>query len=308
MSDQQIFHPSSENADVALIHALRDTPRASISALAATLDQPRRSVSTRLHRLISSGEVRVLGAVNPSVVDLNVVALIFVATNGSIEAAVRLAESLDEAVFIATVSGEYGLAVEVRVRTHDELYALLSRFRHITGVTRLSTSIYSRIVYGSVAHERFEPIELDAADRHLIDQLQRDGRTSLQQLSKLVNLSPSTTKVRVERLIRARVLRIVVIDARRQLGSRIAVGIGLNLGASDARFSQQLAELEYVEHVAECIGSFDMIGTISASSPAALSEHLDEIRSIPAVLNLTTWTRLRAVKEDYRYHLLSHVE
>lgn len=299
MINQNFLHPQYRNVDSALISALHASPRASVSALASSINEPRSVVSSRLRDLVGSHALRIIGAVNPSFLNLNVIAHVSVATIGSVHDATELARIHPEIVFVSAISGQYDFVMEVRVRTHDELHVLLARFRDAPSVARLSTVIYSRVLRGAVAHQPFEPIEIDAIDRKLIDLLEVNGRATFQHLASAVKLSPSAVRARMHTMLNARVLKIAVIEARGLRGSRLSMGVGFSLGADGTRLSARLAQADYVEFASETVGAFDAIATIAAATPNELLARLDEVRQHQSVVSTTAWTHLRSIKEDY---------
>ena len=59
---------------------------------------------------------------------------------------------------------------------------------------------------------------LDDTDRQLIEALQRDGRASYADLAELVTLSPAATRLRVQRLLDAGVVKVVGVTDPLALG------------------------------------------------------------------------------------------
>ena len=59
---------------------------------------------------------------------------------------------------------------------------------------------------------------LDAIDKRIIDELQRDGRMSYADLAPLVGLSAAATRQRVQRLTDSGVLQIVAVTDPLALG------------------------------------------------------------------------------------------
>lgn len=286
-------------ADQVLIRALRADPRASVSALAKSVHENRAAVSTRLHGLLDSGAVRVIGAMNPGFQGLSVMAHVSIATLGSIEAISRIAEAREEVVFLSAVAGEFDLVMELRVHTHNELHTLLEEFRAHPTVARLSTVVYSKIIRGAVAHDDYDPIDIDDADYQLIRLLQLDGRTGYQALSDEIGLSPSAIRSRLDRLLASRVLKIGLVEARGIQGSRMTMGIGFGLRGEADSLHELLLSTDSVEFATKAIGTYDAVATISRETPTALFAELERLRSFPAVTRTTSWVHLRSIKESY---------
>ena len=293
-----------EGADLRLVRTLHADPRASISALAKAVNESRSLVSVRLRRLLASGVVRIVGVVNPGFRGQPLIAQIAISTRGSIADMARLALTCDEIVFASAILGEHDFLVEARVATREDLYALVARFRREPSVTELTLVMDSHIIHGSIAHDSFEPIEIDDVDRTLIKLLQDDGRATYQALATGVGLSPSAVRSRVQRLTDSRLLKIGVIEARGLQGAKLSMGVGLTLGADDGAVTRFLRGADFVEFATETLGSYDAVATIAADSPGQLFEHLEMLRRLPGVNRTASWIHLHTVKEDYRRRVM----
>lgn len=293
------IHVRGDGPDAALIRALHAAPRASVSELAAAVNETRAAVSLRLRELRDSGAIRITGAVNPGYLGLSVIAHVSVACHSSMEEAAALAQTHDEVVLVSAVSGEYHFVMEVRVRTHDHLHTLLTRFRELPSVARLSTIIYSRVIRGAIAHDSFDPVTIDDVDTRIIGLLRDDGRASFRFMSDVVGLSPSAVRARVQRLLDSRVLKVGVVEARGSLGARMLMGVGLGIGPGGDRIAEFLHDCEFVDFAAETVGPYDAIATISGATPIALLEGAEHLRRLPGVTRTTTWAHLKSIKEDY---------
>ena len=289
-----------EGADLRLVRTLHADPRASISTLAKSVNESRSLVSVRLRRLLGSGAIRVVGVVNPGFMGQPLIAQISISTRGTISEVARLALDRDEIVFASAISGECDFLLEARVATREELHDLLALFRRQPSVADLSTVLDSRIIRGSIAHDSFEPIEIDDLDRTLIKLLQDDGRATYQALATGVCLSPSAVRARLQRLTDSRLLKLGVLESRGLHGAKLSIGVGLALGADDGAVTQFLRDADFVEFATETLGTYDAVATITADSPGQLLEHLETLRQLPGVNHTRSWVHLRTIKEDYR--------
>lgn len=301
MDEPTNYHRRDDGPDAALIRALHDAPRASVSALASALTEPRAAVAVHVRRLLDSGAVRIVGAVNPGFAGLHVLAHVSIATHGSIAAVTELAASLESIVFVSAVGGEYDVVMEVRVRTHDELHALLAQFRAHPDVARLATVIYSRVIRGAVAHDTFERIDVDETDQAIVRLLQHDGRASYQALAHGVGLSPSAVRSRLARLLDSRVLKIGVVEASGMQGRRLTMGVGIGLCDSGHQAIDLLHTADFVQFAAESVGTHDVIATIAGDSPSAMLDGLESLRACSSVARTSSWMHLRTIKENYAH-------
>jgi DNA-binding Lrp family transcriptional regulator len=289
-----------EGADLRLVRTLHADPRASVSALAKAVNESRSLVSVRLRNLIASGAIRIVGVVNPGFMGQHLIAQVSISTRGSVADVARLAVERDEIVFASAILGVHDFVVEARVATQEDLHSLLTRFRDEPSVTDLSTVMDARVIRGSIAHDTFEPIDIDAVDLALIKLLQDDGRATYQALATGVGLSPSAVRARLQRLLDSRLVKVGVIEARGLHGAKMSMGVGFTLGADGGVVSRFLRDADFVEFAAETLGAYDAIATIAADAPGQLFEHLEVLRQLPGVNHTTSWVHLRTVKEDYR--------
>lgn len=285
--------------DRRLVRALHEDPRASVVGLAQTIHEPRAVVGERLRALIGSGAIRVVAAVHPHFAGLQVLAHVSVATQGPVAGVAALVAAWPQTVLVSIVGGAHDFIMEVRVRTHEELQALLSRVRRHPAVARTSTVIYTGVFKGFLEHDTYEPLTIDATDRALLRRLQRDGRASWQDLAAEVGRSPSAVRARVQRMLRARIVRLAVVQERGHFGRLLTMGVGLTLRADATGVLGELQHLEEVEFAAATIGRFDAVVTLRGASPVELDTALERLRSLPEVTAVEAWAHLRSVKEDY---------
>jgi Lrp/AsnC family transcriptional regulator for asnA, asnC and gidA len=85
------------------------------------------------------------------------------------------------------------------------------------------------------------PIALDAVSRHIIEQLQQDGRRSYAAIGKAVGLSEAAVRQRVQRLIDAGVMQIVAVTDPMSLGFRRQTMIGIRCTGDLTRIADLLA-------------------------------------------------------------------
>lgn len=289
----------SLSLDRRLVRVLHADPRASVVALAAAIHEPRAVVAERLRALIDSGAIRVVAAVHPHFSGLQVIAHVSVATRGPVSAVASLVASWPEAVLVSVVAGVYDFITELRVRTQEDLGALLARVRRHPEVARIDTVVYAGVAKGLLEHDAFEPLRVDEIDRALLRGLQADGRVGWQELAAQVGRSSSTVRARVHRMLQARIARLVVVQERGHFGHQLTVGVGMSLRADATQVLERLRDDEHVEFATATIGRFDAVATLRGASPVELDTALERLRASPEVAALEAWAHLRSVKEDY---------
>ncbi|MBM0277867.1 Lrp/AsnC family transcriptional regulator [Micromonospora tarensis] len=133
---------------------------------------------------------------------------------------------------------------------------------------------------------------LDEVDRRIVDELVRDGRTSVRTLAERIHISRTNAYARVERLVRDRVItgfhaRVAPEAAGLGTSAYMALTIEQNTWRE---VSAELAQVRYVEHVALLSGEHDVLALVRAPDNAALRDVvLDRVQRIAGVLSTRSW-------------------
>jgi len=142
---------------------------------------------------------------------------------------------------------------------------------------------------------------LDAYDRKILKELQRDGRISMADLAKRVGLSTSPCWRRKKQLEEAGIIRGYTAVVRPQsvgLGLNAFVYVSLNLHKGDA-FE---AEIQKRAEVIECYamsGGQDYLVHVMFSDMTAFDVFLrGELAHMPGVERVDTSFALKAIKQD----------
>tara|TARA_R110000782_G_scaffold16193_4_gene46696 strand:+ start:706 stop:1143 length:438 start_codon:yes stop_codon:yes gene_type:complete len=131
------------NLDEALIVALREDARASLSDLAATLGVSRATVRTRLSRLREDGEVIGFTVVTRSDVSADPVrGLMMIGIEGrGTERITRTLAGFAQLRAVHSTNGRWDVIVEIGTRTLEEFDEVLARIRKLEGVVASETSL-----------------------------------------------------------------------------------------------------------------------------------------------------------------------
>ncbi|WP_353988480.1 Lrp/AsnC family transcriptional regulator [Ruicaihuangia caeni] len=222
-----------DQIDRAVAAALQVNGRATWGAIARVLDIPERTVSRRGQRLLEDGTVRVSTYMDVSRVAHARGVLLRLRTDFHCvhDAAAVLAHRDDaSSVSILEGSGEIAaLLLPADADAHNRL--LFHDLPSIKGVqsfgvgtvTKMHRSGYdwnagglsdeqvALLTSGMTSSEttpKSAPVSLDAADRQLVELLERDGRASLAALAADSGLSLQTTRRKMEALFRQGVLHV----------------------------------------------------------------------------------------------------
>lgn len=145
---------------------------------------------------------------------------------------------------------------------------------------------------------------LDQIDRKILDELAKDGRLSVAELSRRVNLSKTPCQSRITRLEKAGYILgyRAVIDPKR-LGlphvAFVEVKLSDTRAAALAAFNKAVRGLKEVEQCHMIASSFDYLLKVRTKDIADYREVLGEkISALPHVAHTSTHVSMEAVKGD----------
>jgi len=152
-------------------------------------------------------------------------------------------------------------------------------------------------------------IDLDTADRAIVNQLQAEGRMTNSELADRVNLSPSACLRRVRRLE-----EVGVIDGYVMLVNARAIGRGTDVFVEISLTTQQEDQLEEFESaVGECpevmschlmAGGFDYLLHVVAADVADYERvHKTHLARLPGVDRIRSSFALRTVCKKTAHEL-----
>ena len=144
-------------------------------------------------------------------------------------------------------------------------------------------------------------IVLDAVSRHIIEQLQQDGRRSYASIGKAVGLSEAAVRQRVQRLLDTGVMQIVAVTDPLTLGFRRQTMIGIKCEGDLERVAEHLAVLDEIDYVVITAGSFDLLIEVVCEDDDHLLEILSRVRSVPSVTSTETFVYLKLRKQTYSW-------
>ena len=143
--------------------------------------------------------------------------------------------------------------------------------------------------------------ELDAYDRKILTELQRDGRIAMADLAKRVGLSTSPCWRRKKRLEQAGIIRGYTAVVRPQsvgLGLNAFVYVSLNLHKAEGFEAAVQKQPEVIECYAMS-GGQDYLVHVMCADMAAFDVFLrSELAHMPGVERVDTSFALKAIKQD----------
>jgi Lrp/AsnC family transcriptional regulator, regulator for asnA, asnC and gidA len=149
---------------------------------------------------------------------------------------------------------------------------------------------------------RHQPaIPLDRVSRHIIEQLQQDGRRSYAAIGKAVGLSEAAVRQRVQRLVDSGAMQIVAVTDPMSLGFRRQTMIGIRCNGDLQGVADNLAEMAAIDYVVITAGSFDLLIEVVCADDDELLEVLGQVRSLPGVTATETFVYLKLRKQTYHW-------
>ncbi|HEY0888634.1 MAG TPA: Lrp/AsnC family transcriptional regulator [Nocardioides sp.] len=288
-----------DTADEAIVELLKRDGRLAHREIARLSGLPRSAVATRMHRLLSSGEVAIRGVVHPAVSGRGSLAYVGLSVDGcAVPVASRIAER-DDVSFVSLPTGHHDVVTELRAESALAIDTAVGELRAIPGVRAIDTVPYVEVIRDVVGPTGVLHHTVDATDLMLLRALQENGRASYVELAGLVALSPAGVRRRVVRLVEGQVIRIGALVRQSGRDHQVAMGLGIRLAGDHRDVTEALLGMPAVSFLARTLGRFDLLTTLRSFTPGQLTEALEAVRSLPGVHGVESWSHLRFVKESY---------
>lgn len=143
---------------------------------------------------------------------------------------------------------------------------------------------------------------LDEVSKHIIEQLQQDGRRSYAAIGKAVGLSEAAVRQRVQRLLDSGMVQIVAVTDPMQVGFLRQAMIGVNVTGDAQEVADRLADQPEIEYVVITAGSFDLLVEVVCRDDDHLLEIINQrIRSLDAVTGTESFVYLKLRKQTYAW-------
>jgi Lrp/AsnC family transcriptional regulator for asnA, asnC and gidA len=143
---------------------------------------------------------------------------------------------------------------------------------------------------------------LDKTDIAIIGRLQVDGRRAYTAIAKDLGISEASVRQRVARLLRTNVIQIVAVSSPLDLG---LIWAQVHLRVAGDRLeavAEAVAELQQVDYVSICAGSFDiMVGIVVHDREELMEVLVSHIRTIPGVQQAEFLLHLKVLKDNYEW-------
>ena len=143
---------------------------------------------------------------------------------------------------------------------------------------------------------------LDAIDKRIIDELQRDGRMSYADLAPLVGLSAAATRQRVQRLTDSGVLQIVAVTDPLALGYNSMAMFCITVEHDAQAVADAVGALPSVIYAVLSAGGYDVLAEVLCESNDEMFNVLNhQVRTIPGVREVQAFPYFRIHTHRFRW-------
>jgi Lrp/AsnC family transcriptional regulator for asnA, asnC and gidA len=142
---------------------------------------------------------------------------------------------------------------------------------------------------------------LDDMARHILRELQQDGRRTYGMIGEAVGLSEAAVRARVQRLRDDGVVQIVAVTDPVQLGFTRLAMIGVRTGGDLERIAEHLAAFEEIDYLVLTAGPFDLLAEVICRDDEHLLDVIQRIRAVAGVRATEAFVYLKLCKETYNW-------
>ena len=137
---------------------------------------------------------------------------------------------------------------------------------------------------------------MDKTDKNIINQLKKDSRATLKQLSVKTKLRPSTIHSRIQKLIEDKVIEKFTIQTNdKKIGEAFIVFILIN---SNKELPNVFFKQKCIKDVFGVTGGYDLTMKCKFSNINEFNEFILELRKLPEITNTLTMVSTIKIKEE----------
>lgn len=309
-----------DDVDRRLIAALEIDGRAPFKLIGEVIGVADQTAARHYRKLRAAGIVKVVGQADPWRIGET---RWYIRIQATPDAAAHVAQALadrPDTFYVQLVSGggEINAVVQARSDSHrDQL--LLQKLPRTSQVIGFSAHALLHMYFGGETQfpavvdaldadqiaalrdpvaKSAEPVELDAADRPLLDVLNRDGRAGYGELARATGWSESTCRRRLTELRSSGALYIDVDIDPVPLGFRSRAVLWLQVPPSElAAVGQALADHPEVAFAAATTGATNLLAMVVCRDSHALYDYINRrLGAIPAIRHIETNPVIKGLK------------
>ncbi|MFF4476608.1 Lrp/AsnC family transcriptional regulator [Streptomyces sp. NPDC001520] len=118
---------------------------------------------------------------------------------------------------------------------------------------------------------------MDDTDRAILRELQADGRIPYAELGPKVGLSPSATRLRLQRLIDTGTVQVVGVTDPMAMGRQTMALLGLRIEGDPRAVADELSRHDEVVYAVLTSGRFDLFAEIVCGRPRDLLDFINDV-------------------------------
>lgn len=144
---------------------------------------------------------------------------------------------------------------------------------------------------------------LDDIDRAIISYLQYDGRTPYTQIAEELDITETTVRRRVKRLVDEGLMQIVAVVEPQNMGIEEAAMIGISVQANlISSIADEIAKLPEVTYLFQAAGEYDLIAEVFCKDRDHFVSFLnDKLQQIEGIERTQSFMILKLHKLSYRW-------
>jgi Lrp/AsnC family transcriptional regulator for asnA, asnC and gidA len=141
---------------------------------------------------------------------------------------------------------------------------------------------------------------IDKIDKHIIEKLIIDGRTSFANIAKDINLTDVAIKKRLERLKQRKIIKNIFAEIDYQvIGFNETLFVLISIDPNKQKeVIRKIIENNDVINLTEVTGEYNLIAKIIAEDKADLKKVLDNIYAIDGITKINTLTKIKDHKNS----------
>jgi len=297
----------TDEVDRKIVDILRRDGRRSCAAIGEELGLSRVAIQNRLQKLIQEQVIDVTVFMNPSRVgDFISVIIGLDVTGKDLPGILDAMQEHYPVVRVTSTQGRFNLLVIAIFKDINELSDYLTQVLYkLPGVK--ATEIYLLLHMKDGDDTGDSPARLTPVDRHIIEQLQANGRLTTVEIARTLGVNATTVQRRIRKMMGEDLVRIVALVRQGKVDwvNYAAIGVSVDR-ARLIDIADMLAKIPFIEYVFYTIGRFDVFLSIEAPSKEAIYEIEDGLSKIDGVNHHELFISLETRRGPSGYGL--HIE
>lgn len=323
--------------DQKIIFLLQSDPRRTNASIAHIIDKSESTVKTRIDRLINNRVLKILAVLNPKAIGYFTDVTIFLKVAPM--SLKRLGEKLaniNEVVYLSYITGSFDIIIEVLLYKYDQLFdficnilgklseiissesAFILKTEKIYYEWKFHRFLSSKVIFDDSLLKSIEPepkkinllipqkiMNLDSFDKHIIELLQKNGRSTNATIARSTSASESTVKKRINRLVKNGVLYFFSILNPISLGysSNVLIGIKVNPGQLQD-VGRSLLSFDEIIYLGYHSGRFDILAEVLLKDQEELFQFISKsLGKISGIRSIERFHILHNAKNNYDWKL-----